>query len=101
MRRGKGGDVCLVRDHDDGEPALAVEVREQLHDLVAARAVEVAGRLVGDEEHRVGDDGAGDRHALLLAAGEFAGVWSSRPSSPTWPSAFMAMSRRSRPETPR
>ena len=32
--------------------------------------VEVAGRLVGDEDGRVGDDGARDGDALLLAAGE-------------------------------
>jgi len=31
-------------------------------------AVEVAGRFVADQEGRVGDDRAGDRHALLLAA---------------------------------
>ena len=32
--------------------------------------VEVAGRLVGEEQARRVDDGAGDRHALLLAAGK-------------------------------
>ena len=35
--------------------------------------VEVAGRLVGDQEHRPVDEGAGDRDALLLTAGELVG----------------------------
>ena len=46
--------------------------------------VEVPGRLVGEEDRRVGDQRARDRHALLLAAGELRrdGV-ASRPSRPT------------------
>ena len=32
--------------------------------------VEVAGRLVGEDQGRVGDQRPGDRHALLLAAGQ-------------------------------
>ena len=36
--------------------------------------VEVAGRLVGQEDGRVGDERAGDGDALLLAAGELRGV---------------------------
>ena len=51
-----------------------VELLEQVEDLVGALAVEIAGRLVGDDDLRVGDDGARDRHALLLAAGELARV---------------------------
>jgi hypothetical protein len=37
-------------------------------DLVAGGAVEVAGRLVANEERRVGDNSSRDGHALLLAA---------------------------------
>ena len=37
------------------------------------RAVEVAGRLVGQHDRRLADERAGDRHALALAAGELAG----------------------------
>jgi hypothetical protein len=61
----------FVRDHQDGDAVLAVERDEQVHDLVAALAVEVAGRLVGEQDQRAGDDGAGDGDALLLAAGKF------------------------------
>ena len=63
-----------MRDHHDRLLELAVELFQQVEDLAAGGAVEVAGRLVGDQEVGVGDDGPGDRHALLLAAGELARV---------------------------
>ena len=37
-------------------------------------AVEVAGRLVGDDQRRIGDQRPRDRHALLLAAGQLVRV---------------------------
>src|SRR3546814_5700247 len=37
-------------------------------------AVEVAGGLVADQQRRIGHDRAGDRHALLLAAGQLVGL---------------------------
>ena len=49
----------------------AIEVAQQRHDLQRTRAVEVARRLVGEQHLRRGDDRARDRHALLLAPGEF------------------------------
>ena len=36
--------------------------------------VEIAGGFVGEDDFGVGDDGAGDGDALLLAAGELVGV---------------------------
>ena len=38
--------------------------------LLAGRLVEIAGRLVGDQDGGIGRERAGDRDALLLAAGE-------------------------------
>ena len=35
--------------------------------------IEVAGRLVGEDEVRIVDQAAGDGHALLLTAGELRG----------------------------
>ena len=52
-------------------PNSARELAEQFEDAGGGFAVEVAGRLVGDEERRIGDDGAGDGDALFLAAGKF------------------------------
>src|SRR5690606_21447894 len=66
------GDVVLVRDHDDGLARL-VEPLEHRHDLGAGDAVEVAGGLVGQDDIRVVDQRSGDRHALLLPAGELVG----------------------------
>ena len=60
----------IVRDHDDRLAELAVEPVEQVEDLLRRRAVEVAGRLVGDDDRRVGDQRPRDRDALLLPAGE-------------------------------
>ena len=49
---------------------LAVQRLQQVEDLVAGLAVEIAGRLVAQQQRRVGDDGARDADALLLAARE-------------------------------
>ena len=47
---------------------------QQVGDLPAGRLVEIAGRLVGDEDARLGRQRPGDRHALLLAARQLAGI---------------------------
>ena len=70
VRCGALGRVRIVRDHDDRLAVLAVERLQQVEDLVARLAIEVAGRLVAEQQRRVGDDGAGDADALLLAARE-------------------------------
>ncbi len=51
------------------EPAL-VQVGQQLHHRLAVAGVEVAGRLVGEQDARAAGEGAGDGNALLLAAGK-------------------------------
>ncbi len=50
-----------------------MEVTEEADDGVARTAVEVAGRLVGEHDRRVADEGAGDGNALALAARQGAG----------------------------
>ena len=49
---------------------LLVQRAEQLHDLLALRRVQVAGRLVGEDHLRVRDHRARDADQLLLAARE-------------------------------
>src|SRR5512145_2572368 len=66
------GDVVLVSDEHDGKAVLAVETLEQLHDLDARPAVEVARGLVGENDLGVVDERAGDGHPLLLASRELA-----------------------------
>src|SRR5687768_8917527 len=62
-------DVLLVRDHHDGVP-LFMHLADEGHDLVRRLRVEVPRRLVGQDERRPIDEGAGDRRPLLLAAGQ-------------------------------
>ena len=66
------GGVRIVRDHDDRLAVLAVERLQQVEDLVARLAVEVARGLVAEQQRRVGDDRARDADPLLLAARELA-----------------------------
>ena len=61
-------DVHLVRDEEHGDAALVVQPLEDAHDLDAGARVEVAGRLVGEDDRRLVDQRARDRDALLLAA---------------------------------
>ncbi len=51
-------------------PSALVELAQQLQDLRARSAVEVAGGLVGEHDLGLEQQGARDRDALLLAAGE-------------------------------
>src|SRR5215510_1356194 len=64
------GDVMFVR-HDDDRVAALVQRVEQLHNLLRGLRIEVAGRLVGENNRRTVDQGAGDGHALSLTAGQF------------------------------
>jgi len=57
-------------DHDDGEPPLRVQLEEDTEDRPTRFRIEVAGGLVREDETRLRDQRAGDRHALLLAAGQ-------------------------------
>lgn len=60
-----------MRGHDDGGTGPVDPVQE-LHDADGGLRVEVAGRLVGDQQGGPVDEGAGDGDALLLAAGQLA-----------------------------
>jgi hypothetical protein len=47
-----------------------VDAADQFEDQLSVFRIEIAGRLVGQDQWRAVDDGAGNRHALHLAAGE-------------------------------
>ena len=57
----------VVRDHDD--ELILCDLLQQIHDLHARLTVERAGRLVGEQDVGIVDDGARDGHALHLTAG--------------------------------
>jgi hypothetical protein len=46
---------------------------QQPHDLLGGLRVQLAGRLVGEQQLRAGRQRPGDRHPLLLAAGQLTG----------------------------
>jgi hypothetical protein len=52
----------------------ALQLGDQLEDLLLHGDVERAGRLVGDQKLRLAGDRHGDHHPLLLAAGELVGI---------------------------
>src|SRR5208282_94387 len=66
-------DIGLVGYEDDGV-AAGVELVEEGHDLEAGLGVKVAGGLIGEDDRRVVDQGAGNGDALALAAGELVGL---------------------------
>src|SRR5882724_10620046 len=57
-----------VRDLDDRRPLL-VQALEHLHDFLPLVRMEIAGRLVGQDQLRVRNHRARDADELLLAAG--------------------------------
>jgi hypothetical protein len=59
-----------VGDDQDGG-AAGVQLPQELDHPGAGRRVEVAGRLVGQQQRRLADDGAGDRDPLPFTAGQF------------------------------
>ena len=68
MRR----DVALVRDENDGVPAL-VQIFKQRHNFFARFRIQIAGRFIRQNDGRLIHEGAGDRYALALTARQF--VW--------------------------
>src|SRR5919204_5655791 len=67
-------DFAVVGRHQDGR-STRVDLQQQLDDLPRRRRVEVPGRFVGEEDARVVYQRPGDGHSLLLATGQFIGVF--------------------------
>ena len=61
--------LLVVRDVHEGDPDLALDVAELELQLLAQAQVERAERLVEQQRARAVDERAGERDALLLAAG--------------------------------
>src|SRR5262249_9093089 len=62
------GRMRVVCHHDDRLAVLAIKRVLEIQDLVAGFTIEVAGWLVAEEQHRIGDDRPRDADALFLAA---------------------------------
>jgi len=61
--------ALIVGDHNDGGVLFTPELPEQVHDRPAVFRIERSRRLVGEDDARSVDDGAGDRQSLLLPPG--------------------------------
>ncbi len=63
----------LVGDHDDGLVEIPVQLPEQVEDHLRVPGVQVGTGFIGKEEGRPVHERPGDRHPLLLAAGQLGG----------------------------
>ena len=64
--------LLIVGDHDHRLAEVVDGAAQQLEHLGRGLGVEVAGRLVGEDDRRARDERPRDRDALRLAAGELA-----------------------------
>ncbi len=67
---GKGCDLFGVGHDQEGHPVVLVQVLEQRQDFTAGDRVERTGRLVGQNQARLRDEGTGDGHALLFTTAQ-------------------------------
>src|SRR5215831_435664 len=63
--------IPVMGDKDQGPASFAARPREKRGDLTCVLIVEVADRLVGEDERGIVDESPGNRDALLLAAAQF------------------------------
>src|SRR5262249_13316037 len=71
---GHADDLTTVRHHHDGPAGLARERVEQIEHTRRRLGVEIAGRLIGENQRRVMDQRSRDGDALLLASREPLGI---------------------------
>ncbi len=69
---GQAGHDGIVRDHHDGA-ALAVQFSQQAQNDFFVDRVQIARRLVGQNDFGIVDQGARDANPLLLATGKLRG----------------------------
>ena len=62
-----------MRNHQDGLLIVPGCPYQQIHDVLAAFGIQIAGRLIRQYQKRARDKGASDCHALLLPAGKLSG----------------------------
>ena len=64
-----GRQLGVVGHEHQRHAVLAMAAKQKLDDLMSGGLVEIAGRLVGDDDGRTWRQRPGQRDALLLAAG--------------------------------
>ena len=63
-----------ARHADRGDAARACELPQDVHDGARGHRIELARRLVGDEQPGPGDERTGDRDTLALSSRELGGT---------------------------
>ena len=88
------GDPHVVGHQHHRRAQARVQILQQSQDLLARAGVEVAGRLVAQQDRWVDRQRARNRHALALSAREFLGqMVGARGPRPTVPSSSCARAR--------
>ena len=64
----------LVGDEQYGQPQLAVDLFKQGKDGVGGLGIQRRGRFIAEQHLGLGSQRPGDGHALLLTAGQLAGI---------------------------
>src|ERR1051326_9449901 len=64
---------------------LAVECLEQIQNFIPVFPVEIARRLIAEQQRGIGDNSTGDAHTLLLAARELARIMQGAMGKPNHP----------------
>ena len=67
-------DLHFVGDDYDGHAQLLVDLLEQIQNMAGGVGIQRGGGLVAEQHLRIHRQRAGDGHALLLTAGELAGI---------------------------
>ena len=57
-------------DDDRGQALIGIQLVQEVHHRGGGGGIEGAGRFIGEQQRRVPDERAGDRHALFLPARE-------------------------------
>ena len=71
---GVRGEVDVVRDEHKRYSAVPVQVGHQLEDMLAVLRIQIAGRLVGEQDLRLVGERSCDGDPLLFAAGKLGRV---------------------------
>ena len=61
-------DISIMRDHDDRILRLAVQCRDEFHDLLRIALVEIPCRLIGEEVWHFRDECSRDSDTLSLSS---------------------------------
>ena len=64
----------IVSGNQRSQLVFAVQSRDQFKNQLAGASIEIAGRLIGQQDSGLGDERTRQRNTLLFAAGKFAGA---------------------------